>query len=273
MFTIFLLNDFDVPLILDYKILGNMKNNRFQLVIISLVLLTLFMLPSCSPLVYTPSSQAVPVLDESGDLKIGADASISNPLYSVLAAGQQTSFRLRGTYAITDNIGAHLETSISADTVDYRTYAGAGLGYYSHLADNTFFQLYLTGRKGQVDYNGDDSWSGSPIKAEYTSIGIQPGVGYETDRCYVGLFTTIKRLNYSLLETTLQANERASLIEPAVGFSYKFGNFSLDSEVGISFELAKKTTNQGYFSVGVGYNLNTRNKMKTTADNRRRKRR
>lgn len=242
-----------------------MENNKFQFVLLSFIALVFITSQSCSPHLYNPSSQAVSVIEEQGHLKVGAELSVPNPLYSLLAAGEQGSLRLRGSYGLTDFLGLHLESGLSVDTVDYRTHLGAGLGYYSHLEENTFFQVYLLGRTGQVDFNGEGDWDGGPFKAKYRSIGIQPGIGYEADRITVGLFTTLKSVHYRDLETPRTAMVQATLLEPAVGVSWKFAkNFSLDAELGLSFELAKKTTNQAYFSIGVGYNLNTSKKMRTS---------
>lgn len=242
-----------------------MENNKFQLALLGLMVLILIGTQGCSPLLYSPNAQVIPVLEEGGSLKLAADVSLANPLYSIFEDGQQGNLRLRGTYGLTDFLGLHLETAVSLDTVDYRTHTGIGLGYFTHLEDNTFFQLYATGRVGQADYSGEGTWAGAPFKAKYRSLGIQPGVGYENERYTIGLFTTIKRINYLELETTKNVNENATLLEPAIGFSFRFKNFTLDSELGISFELADKTTNQGYFSIGVGYNLNTRKKKLRTA--------
>lgn len=244
-----------------------MENKKFQLAILSLLTLILFAGQGCTPLLYSPSAQAVPVLEEKGHLKMGAELSVPNPLYDLVATGDQANMRLRGTYALSNNFGAHLETSISLDTADYRTYGGLGLGYFSHLEENTFFQLYVTGRKGQVDFNGSDWW-GTPFKADYTSIGIQPGVGYEKERYNLGLFTTFKRIDYSNVESSRTVNDLSYLVEPAVGFSYGFGKVSLDAELGISFELAEKTTNQAYFTFGASYNINTRKKARKPARGR-----
>lgn len=240
-----------------------MKFNNFHLVISCLIFL---LLQSCSRNVYYPTSQVVPVFDEGGNLKLGVDLGIANPLENDVFIDDIASIaalRLRGGYALTDNLGMHLETSISLDTSDYRTYSGLALGYYSHLADNTFFQLYLMGRTGIVDSNG--SSFRNEINAKYTSIGLQPGVGYEDEKYYVGLFTTLKRINYSELETTNpESSENPYLIEPSAGFSYRFGKFSFDAELGASFGLATKTTTQAYIGVGLTFNLDIGNKKQST---------
>lgn len=243
-----------------------MEYKKLQLAVLSLLALILLAGQGCSPYVYSPSSQAVPVLEDKGHLKMGAELSVPNPLEEAFVASEQSSIRLRGTYGLTDNIGAHLETSISLDTSDYRTYGGLGFGYYSHLEDNTFFQFYVTGRKGQVDYNGRNF--GSAFKANYTSLGIQPGVGYDADRFTLGLFATLKRINYSNIESVREIKDLSYLVEPALGFSYSFGKVSLDAELGISFELAEKTTNQAYISFGASYNINTRKKARKPARGR-----
>ena len=164
--------------------------------------LLLVSLTGCK-VMYTPTMQNVPLLQEQGDIKVTLNTN-----------------NLQGAYALTENVGVMVNGSFhssewkvedgmnSNEVYSSRRFnvEGAG-GYFKKLGENGSFEVYGGAGYGNVSYNNTFSYYNPDINLDETQnlkfsanamkVFVQPSIGTVGENLEVAFSTRLVALKFS----------------------------------------------------------------------------
>lgn len=199
-----------------------MKNANFLLSII-----TIYIMSSCAPTLYSPTVVSVPMLEHEGEGHATISTNFepkfleSSPFRNLYKGsnnkGYFDQFDINGSYAITDKIGLQANfTSVKPRDMNPEQYGSGymgelGGGYYKRLSPYWIFETYgliglgsaenhFTGspeygidRKVGPDSRPDTSYH---ISANTMRFGIQPSITFKKRKFFTSLAVRASNLNF-----------------------------------------------------------------------------
>ncbi|MFO7879249.1 MAG: hypothetical protein R6V52_04355 [Bacteroidales bacterium] len=233
-----------------------------------LPMLLLLLLSTSCKVMYKPSMQNVPLLQNKGDVT----STVSYNNYQV-------------AYGLTDNLGVMLNghynknqwASTSAheirkEYITSRYSLEGGLGYYSNFDENSVFEIYGGGGYGAYDYNFDKFENDNYLSTyEYAAASwrafVQPSVGYSTDNFQIAFSTRFMGVGFfdiaykNYTESELSAEDINDLdgniypfLEPAL--TIRAGSEVLKFHIQLIY--SRKLTNQSlsYMPLNLNFGVN-----------------
>lgn len=246
------------------------KQNLFKL---TSVALSALLFTSCG-VMYTPSMQNVPLIQEKNELR--ATIGITD---------------FQGAYSVTDNVavmlnGYYNNGAGSIFNEDYYSWdrqertAGhveAGAGLFKKLNDNTIVEVYGgfgMGNNSLKNYRNDTSnvipTLNSSFKATNTRFFLQPSCGYTIENFDVAFSTRILFQKYSNAKATgyttedLYSDKLLNIedpifvfLEPAITmrFGYKYVKFHAQAILSYKYNIDRLNYMPFVFNVGIHVNL------------------
>lgn len=151
---------------------------------------------SCTPALYIPNSQNVPLLSEQGQT-------------SITAAFNGEIIDLQAAHSVGNNFGLMLNGTIAPEQTNVNGNGGKGNfvelggGYFKPLNEKFLFEIYgLAGFGKMSNYRGIVSQQppldGGHIESKMTRLGIQPAIGFKSkyfSAALSGRFTTLNYMN------------------------------------------------------------------------------
>jgi hypothetical protein len=250
-----------------------MKTLSFAIVII-------FLLSSCSKVMYIPNSLNVPLFNEKKEFK----ANISINDYQV-------------AYAVTNHIGlmangyvrssSFSDGSVSSSNLNYsstRNLLEGGIGYFKPISEGFVYETYFGGGIGNLTYNGLEYGGTSGVDYKYSAnfnrLFIQPSIGFTNDIIDVSFsarivrlaFNNIKTENYTpqmLIDEQINDLDKTNFffIEPALTFriGYKWGKFQ--TQIAYSNKMNAEPLNYQKFSFNLGLHIDISPRFKVAKQN------
>ena len=253
----------------------------------NLIIIILFGLlyTSCAPVVYGPTTQALPGLEKKGDIKASfASASSQHNLksdFSTWFPGMDT----RIAYSPINKLGVTLGYSIFAEKArpasnglflntserfggHYRL-VDLGVGTYKQLNPNWIWENYAMLSYGKMQLEDSET---DKVNANLVKAGIVTGLLYKRKVVEIGVTSKLSRLNYSSIEgrfihdgydevDRLRKNNSHTMFEPGFIFSLGYKGFKLDFQMVSSVKLNRDyfRRNKIYSSLGFSMAFNTKN--------------
>lgn len=198
-----------------------MKNSIFFISIITVCIMS-----SCAPTVYTPTVVSVPMLEHEGEGHATVSTNFEpgflssspfrNEYKDMNIKGYFDQFDVNGSYALTDKIGlqgnfTHVKPRETGTQQYGSGYQGElGVGYYKRISPYFIFETYglfglghaenhFTGRS-EYGTNADVAPASGPdtsyhISANTMRIGIQPSITMKKRRFFTSLAFRVSNLN------------------------------------------------------------------------------
>ena len=216
---------------------------------------TLMTLVSCSP-EYIPNMANTPMFDSKGDIQANVSAGVSG-------------YDFQGAYALTDHVGAMVNTSFknqtSDTTQDYHKHSiyELGLGYYGDLGEYGRYEIFGGFGTGNIQALNEGLEFDNPYTdAIFSKVFIQPSIGFKSEVFDANLGTRVAMVKVNYQQTAEGLNEKFQpFAEPVLTGRLGFKYVKLVSQVGFSIPL----TNEYVFdyqpfiiSLGVHFTINTR---------------
>lgn len=233
-------------------------------IIISLSLLGLFSLFSCSPKFYSPNTQNVPLISEQGEGNINFSTN-----------GNQ--FELQAAYGVTNHFGMQLNgglfipKNLDNGNGGSGKFGELGLGYFTSFDEKWILEAYGLGGFGTVENHMPSTLEDYPgttgnISANLLRIGVQPSFGFKSKYFTIALSSRIVNLSYHKLRGDLtyrdelqtdylRDNASTFLIEPALTIRGGIEQFKLQVQYGYSFNLTNPSFRQDHILLTLGLNF------------------
>lgn len=148
---------------------------------------------SCTPALYMPNTQNVPLLSEKGQTNI--TAAFNGELVDVQAA-----------YAVQNNFGLMLNGTLVPKETNVNGNGGKGSfvelggGYFKPLSEKLLFEIYgLAGLGKMSNSRGEirnEPLEGGNIESNFSRLGIQPAIGFKSKYFSAAFSSRIASLNY-----------------------------------------------------------------------------
>lgn len=206
------------------------------LALITIVWLT----SSCSPIYYEPSSHNVPLMEQKGDLNIGASANL------ILNKGE-----VQASYAITDYVGVITNYMIKKyltenDISDIRTTQmfEAGVGFFHNPHEKIALEAYaLVGRGSFENYITDLRGDSESLAGLMTKYALQLNFGLKEKGLDLAYSIKPTRLNFSNLDgdliygselqkDVLSAKDSYNFIEHAITARFGMDGIKFQAQLG-----------------------------------------
>lgn len=248
-----------------------MKNLHRTFSNLTILIICGLLYTSCSPIFYGPTTQALPGLEEQGDVKLSVAGSY---VYEV------SGVDLGVAYSPIDRIGVLLSYSRFSESkpsvsefADLQTFGGQynlidiGLGTYKQLAPGFIWENYALVSRGKIDVADN---RGRQLNANLLKLGVQSGILFKHKVVEIGASTKLSYLNYSTIDgdllrvngfdevTNLRQHNKHLLLEPGLVFSAGYDPIKFNLQLVGSAKLTKaplvRTTL--YVSFGVSFAIN-----------------
>lgn len=206
---------------------------------------TSWILTSCSPVLYTPTSQVTPLHEQKGDIEANASYGLqgveANASYAVT---DHIAVSAQGRIGTKEGDPAHTLTggSYSGTRSDRATF-GAGIGYYGKIEEDLLWNItggFTAGRSNSIYYPSAAS-GGYDISGLNKSFYIQPLIGYKSKyfesilSCRTGVVNISdiktessdyngKKINVLFAQPALTINAGFKNIKPFIQTGYTFAN-------------------------------------------------
>lgn len=246
------------------------KNNRMRQLSILIGLAFIIITSACSPMFYSINSQNVPLLEAKGD-------------GCLTVSGNTDIVGFQAAYGINDNVGLQLNGGIfipkelDSGNRSSGKFIEGGLGYFKSFDNALTFETYGLFGIGSVENHLPATITVITAPGELSGnilrYGIQPSLGYESNRFEAVISSRIVRLNYSTVEGFVNfedagqvdyfsADKSKFLIEPALTLRGGLDKIKVQVQIGYSLNMGKILDEKRYkhdkkfATVGLHYSLN-----------------
>lgn len=216
---------------------------------------------SCSPKYYSPNTQNVPLISESGETNL-------------TLSGNGNLVEFQGAYGAGSNIaiiangGMFLEQETENGTGSGR-FVGAGIGYHNSIGNNMIFETYGLIGFGSVENDfslNPTTLRGGSLDANIVRFGIQPNIGYKSKNLEIAGSARILNLLYNNVEGNLifegedqiaflEENNSNFLVEPALTIRGGLEKIKLQFQIGYSLNLSESDFRQDNAFANLGLNF------------------
>lgn len=230
-------------------------------------ILSIAFLASCSPKYYAPTTQNAPLFTEKGESSIAVTGSGNQ-------VELQAAYALGTNFAIQANGGLFIPSDLDNGNGGSGNYGEFGLGYFKPLKGNMVFETYGILGFGSVENHFPSTVSSNPgttgdISAGITRFGIQPNIGYKSNRFSASLSSRFVQMQYSNIKGSLvfdgedqvnylKNNKAHFLIEPAITLRYGFEKIKLQLQYGHSLNMTNSDFQQDNSYLTLGFQLSLR---------------
>ncbi|MBN2486455.1 MAG: hypothetical protein JXB34_10820 [Bacteroidales bacterium] len=212
---------------------------------------------SCTP-AYIPNVVNTPLLTEKNDLNLATYTGTSG-------------FDLQGSYALTDNIGLMINSSMSnrandsTDNYHRHAFFEVAPGYYTNYGRIGVVEVYGGYGHGWVDSYYSNSYFLSYSKANVSRFFIQPGMGLTT-HIFDGI-ASVRLVYVSIFQDNI--SDYGVFFEPVLTGKLGYKYLKFVGQMGFSMPVLSKEINFEYqpFLVSFGVQINLGALVKSASQN------
>lgn len=222
-------------------------------------------LVSCNPKFYTPNTQNVPLISESGETNLTLSGNGNQVEF-------QGAFGVTNSIAVKANGGLFIPSDLDNGNGGSGKFVEFGAGYFKPITENWIFETYAIVGIGSFENHlpstvADHPLTNGKISGDILRIGIQPNFGYKSKYFSAAVSSRIVNLSYSNIEgdlifenidqpNYLKNNSSNFLVEPALTLRGGLENIKLQVQYGYSVNLTNSNFKQDNSFLTIGLNFN-----------------